>query len=489
MMKLYDLIKDSDTDIALPSIDADVRTICYDSRKAAPGSLFVCVRGVLADGHAYARSAYERGCRCFVCETIPDDLPDDAIVLFSADTRRSLTMLSAAFYGHPERRMKLIGITGTKGKTTTALMIKSLMDGYGCPCGYIGSNGVDFAGFHFDTVNTTPEGCDIYEYLHRMTTVGVYTAVLEVSSQALYMGRVIGLKFDVCVFTNFSRDHIGEHEHPDMEHYKACKLRLFSEHCGGYALINRDDPVADEFADAAGNKVEFYSVKDETDCFATDMEYVRSEKGLGSAFYMHVRGARAHVRQNFPGDFSVMNAVAAASVCTYLGLSLRSAARRLSYVSIKGRFETLNLGGVDYVIDYAHNGKSLRSVLEVLRSYNPTRLICLYGSVGGRTVMRRAELGQVASELADFSILTADNPDFEPVEKVIADIAAEYTNPDSYTVIPDRRHAIEYAVETARPGDIVLLAGKGHENYQLVRGVRFPFCERDILLELASVTV
>ena len=184
-----------------------------------------------------------------------------------------------------------------------------------------------------------------------------------------------------------------------------------------------------------------------------------------------------------------MNALSALAVCHRLGLDLRTAIGQLGRVSIKGRFETLRIGGVDYVIDYAHNGKSLRSVLEVLRTYEPRRLICLFGSVGGRTHMRRPELGKVAAELADLSILTADNPDIEPVDRIIADIAAEYTDPDSYVAIPDREAAIEYAVEIARPGDIVLLAGKGHEDYQLINGRRIPFSEREILMNAAAALV
>lgn len=491
-MKLTELIKNAGADVAFPASEAEISSICYDSRKARTGSLFVCLRGALTDGHKYARSAYERGCRCFVCETVPENLPSDAIVLLSPDTRRALGLLAAEFFGHPEKKMRLVGITGTKGKTTTALMIKSLLDACGESTGYIGSNGVDFAGFHFDTVNTTPEGCDIYEYFSRMLKCGVKTAVLEVSSQALYMNRICGMTFDVCIFTNFSRDHIGGAEHPDMEHYKNCKLKLFSEHLRGTALINSDDAVAEDFAECArraGNKVLYFSTQQKADYRAENIKFIRDERGLGSSFLLLANGESHTVVQHFPGDFSVSNATAAAAVCHLFGIELSRIAESFFEVSIKGRFETVSIGGVDYVIDYAHNGKSMRSALSVLRSYKPRRLICLFGSVGGRTQMRRAELGAAACELADFSILTADNPDTEPVENIIADIAAEYSNPDSYASINDRKKAIEYAVSIARPGDIVLLAGKGHENYQLIAGRHEPFCERDIIIEAAALTV
>ncbi len=489
-MKLTELIKNAGTDIDVPLIEYDVMAICYDSRRATEGSLFVCLCGAISDGHKFARSAYEKGARVFVCERTPEDLPRDAIVLYSADTRRALGLLAAEFFGHPERQMRLVGITGTKGKTTTALMIKKLLDASGIPAGYIGSNGVDFAGYHFDTVNTTPEGCDIYEYFARMLRCGVKTAVLEVSSQALYMDRVNGMTFDICIFTNFSRDHIGGAEHPDMDHYKMCKRKLFSEHLSGTALINRDDPTSGEFADtarAAGQEVRYFSTENSADFYARDMELIRDDAGLGSSFELHIGNESRRVLTHFPGDFSVSNTTAAAAVCNIFGISLTDIARELPNISIGGRFETVALGGVAYIIDYAHNGKSLRSALTVLREYAPRRLICLFGSVGGRTYGRRAELGAVANELADLSILTADNPDCEPVESIIADIAEQYTDPARYVAIPDRKKAIEYAMKIAAPGDIVLLAGKGHENYQLIAGRHEPFSEREIILAEAKI--
>ena len=489
-MKLTQLIRNSGTDISVPLVEAEISSVCYDSRRAKEGALFVCLRGTLTDGHRYARAAYEKGCRCFVCESDPGDLPEDSVIMFSSDTRKALGMLAAEFFGHPERRLRLVGITGTKGKTTTALMIKSILDASGRSAGYIGSNGVDFCGFHFDTVNTTPEGCDIYEYFARMVACGVDTAVLEVSSQALYMNRIQGLTFDICVFTNLSRDHIGGSEHPNMEHYKECKKKLFSEHCSGFALVNADDPLSGEFsrsASSADNEVRSFSISKKADYRASEIEFIRDENGLGSSFVLNFGGKKIKMKQHFPGDFSVSNAVAAAAVCDIIGVDAERVAEALAKVSIKGRFETLSLGGVDYIIDYAHNGKSLRAVLEVLRLYKPERLICLFGSVGGRTQMRRAELGAVASELADLSILTADNPDCEPVESIIADIAAEYKDKESYVAINDRKKAIEYAVSIAKRGDIVLLAGKGHEDYQLIAGLRYPFCEREIIINAARV--
>ncbi len=484
-MNIIELIRNSGTDIAVPLIDTEITGICYDSRRAKSGDLFVSVRGTLSDGHDFARSAYDRGCRAFVCEYEPKNLPSDALVLYSANTRSALGLLASEFYGHPEKKLRLIGITGTKGKTSTALMIKTMLDACGLAAGYIGSNGVDFAGFHFDTVNTTPEGCDIYDYLARMVKCGIGAAVLEVSSQALYMERVRGLVFDICIFTNLSRDHIGCAEHPDMEHYKMCKKKLFSEHLNGTALINSDDPVAEEFADTArksGAEVKYFSTEKNADFRAQGIALTKDASGLGSSFELNTEKGKLGALIHFPGEFSVSNATAAAAVCELLGVPLENIARELPRISISGRFETISLGGVDYIIDYAHNAKSLRSALTVLRKYEPRRLICLFGSVGGRTFGRRAELGAAAAELADLSILTADNPDNEPAEEIIAEIARQYDDKEKYVAIPDRKKAIEYAMRIAEAGDIVLLAGKGHENYQLIAGRHEPFCERDILL-------
>ena len=468
--------------------DVTITALERDSRRACENSAFFCIKGAVFDGHDYAHSAYEKGCRVFLCDYVPDKypFPNSTFLICKNGVRETLADVAAEFYGHPEKKLKLIGITGTKGKTMTAELIYGVLNRCGVKAGYIGTNGIDFDGFHYDSVNTTPESCDIYKYLAEMVEKGVKAAVIEVSSQALKLGRVRGIDFDVCIFTNLYEDHIGGAEHKDLDEYRDCKLKLFSEHCGGLAVINRDSPYAEVFANAAEpNRTIFYSSEQKADFSAEKITPYRDENGLGCRFSCN--GMDFSV--NFPGKFSVMNALAGIAALSEFGIDGKKLRDALSDVRVDGRFQVISRGGVDYVIDYAHNGESMRSALTVLREYEPKRLIVLFGSVGGRTFTRRKELGKAASELADFSILTSDNPDCEPPENIINEIAEAYGKNENYIKIPDRREAIEYAIRMAKPGDIVLLAGKGHEKYQLICGKRVPFSEKEIINELTQDSV
>lgn len=466
-----------------------IEILSPDTRKlAGSDSLFVCIRGAVFDGHAYAQKAYLQGCRVFVAERALD-LPDDAIVIRVTDSRVALALLSAAFYRYPARELTVIGITGTKGKTTTALLIRHILEQNGISAGYIGSNGVQFCGHFYPTANTTPESCELHGYLRKMADAGVKYVALEVSSQALYLGRVYGLTFPISIFTNLSPDHIGGVEHPTFEHYRACKRSLFTDHSTGAVIANLDDPATPDMVAGCprviGVSVE---VAGEADLVARDIALFRRGSRLGVEFVCKHHGEEAAFALPLPGEFNVHNALCAAAVGLEAGLSLRQIAASMATIAIKGRFEAVDiLPDVTFLIDYAHNGVSLRAALETLRCYHPARLICLFGSVGGRTQLRRPELGAVANELCDLAILTADNPDFEDPEAVIADIAAAFT-PDGcpFLILPDRADAIRAAVHDARPGDIVLLAGKGHEDYQLIRGEKVPFDERAILHECAA---
>ncbi len=462
----------------------EIRSLCCDSRKACADSMFVCISGTLADGHDFARAAYAGGCRVFVTEHRAD-LPDDAFVLITSDTRVALACLSARFFGDPAKELTVIGITGTKGKTTSSLLIYNILNESGIPTAYIGSNGVSYLDCQFSTVNTTPESYDLHAHMRKMVDSGVKILVMEVSSQALKMARVHGIKFDICVFTNLSPDHIGEFEHPDFEDYKKCKHTLFTDYGAEYIVYNGDDEYASDVV--GGNRCEkaSISVGAEADFRADSITYFRSEGNIGVSFECTSEGKTFPVALSFPGEFSVYNALTAIAVCMKLGLSAGKITKTMRHIRIKGRFETHELPcGATVVIDYAHNGVSLKAALNALRVYNPNRLICLFGSVGGRTKMRRAELGLVASRDADFCILTADNPDNEPPNAIIGEIASYFTaGTCPYVAIPDRRKAIEYALENAEKGDIILLAGKGHESYQIICGVRESFSETQIVEE------
>lgn len=490
-MKLNELIDQLKKDAELPvggarPTGAEITDICHDSRKAGPDSLFICIRGYVSDGHAYAAAAYQNGARAFLAEH-PLDLPADACVMLCPDTRRALAVLAAAIYDHPAQKLHVIGITGTKGKTSTALMIHRILDALDLPSGYIGTNGVDFCGRHYATVNSTPESLDLHAYMAQMVECGVKYVVMEVSSQALKLSRVYGIPFEICVFTNLYPDHIGGVEHADMAEYMACKRALFDFPGIRQIVANRDDDAFDYMTKNTHAPVITYGMGAECDWRADDVTEQICFRVPGTSFIAHSsKGLTLPVQIPFPGNYSVYNALCVLAVCQSLGLDPKACAASLAHVRVPGRFEPVFLASrpdTTFIIDYAHNGASLRAVLCSLRAYGPNRLICVFGSVGDRTQMRRAELGAVASELADLSILTSDNPGNEQPEAIIADIAASFTH-ERYVCIPDRREAIAYAARIAGAGDVVVLAGKGHEAYQYVRGKYLPFSEREILLEI-----
>lgn len=479
-MKLFDVVQNIEH---TGGSEDWVRRIEYDSRKACPGDLFVCLPGGQRDGHDYAPQAYENGCRMFLCQK-KLELPEDAVQVITPDTRAALAVISADFYDHPADRLHLIGITGTKGKTTTALLIAAVLNAAGKNCAYIGSNGVIINGKHTETVNTTPESRDLHHYFNLMTDASVRYAVLEVSSQALAHHRVDGIPFETVVFTNLSEDHIGPGEHPDFADYRDSKRRLFTSHRAKYAVYNADDPAAAYMLQGFHGKEISYGIRKEADYNAYNLAQYRTSTALGVEFDFFSGSRSEHVQLMSPGVFSVYNGLAAIAVCEIFGVSRDFAAGVLEKTPVQGRFEIVpGIPERTFIIDYAHNGLSLTSALMTLREYKPNRLICVFGSIGGRTKGRRRELAEAASALADYCIITSDNPDFEPPEDIVNEIASYMSADCDYECILDRREAIFRAVEMSQKEDIVLFAGKGHETFQLIYGKKEPFIEREIILE------
>lgn len=479
LAKLFEKIEY--TVLAGNALSVDVRCIEYNSMKIRGGELFVCLPGARVDGHSFAKSAYDAGCRAFLCER-PIELPSDAFVAVTPDTRSALAEISATFYGYPAEKLHIIGITGTKGKTTTALLIQSILENSGIPCAYIGSNGVIINGRHVETVNTTPESRELQHYFATMVAEGVTHAAIEVSSQALEHNRVQGIDFDVCIFTNLSPDHIGEGEHSSFEEYRDAKRKLFSDYVIKLAVINADDEASEYMVRGTGVPTVTFSMKGDADFSGSGCEIYRDETSLGITFACENGGTKNKVTMRTPGLFSASNGLAAIAACSYFGVSVESSAEILARTPVNGRFEVVDgLAGRTFIVDYAHNGLSLTSALNVLRQYDPARLICVFGSVGGRTRGRRRELAEAASALADYCIITSDNPDFEEPSEITDEIVSYFDKSTPYEVIVDREKAVRRAVSMAEAGDIVLFAGKGHERYQLVRGEKVPFCERDII--------
>ena len=461
------------------------QTICdivYDSRKAKENTVFVCLVGAKNDGHNYVNSAYNQGCRLFYCEH-KVDLPDDATVVICDNTRIKLAQLSREFFGFPDKKLKIIGITGTKGKTTTSNLIAGVLNNNNLNTAVIGTNGIIINGKRTPTVNTTPESYELFSAFKNMVDCGVEYCVMEVSSQASKLNRIYGIEFDIGLFTNLGVDHIGHGEHKDFEEYKSCKGYLF-EH-SSVSVINKDDEYADYFIGRAKNKYYTYSVKD-GDYTATDIKKFSNNNSLGMKFICKNNSTLCELMISTPGLFSVYNALSVYAVANLCGLNSVQISSVMPKLSVKGRFEIIDaLPYATIIIDYAHNALSLKSVLKTLKEYDPKRLVAVFGSVGDRTQIRRKELAEVASEYADFIVLTSDNPGFEEPDKIIDEIAS-YIKNKPYRKFANREDAISYVISNAMPDDVIIFAGKGHEDYQLIKDVKVPFNEKELILLAAS---
>ncbi len=466
----------------------DITAITEDSRKADAGSIFVCIKGARVDGHSLAMNAYQAGCRTFAAEQ-PLSLPTDAFVAVVPSTRAALATLANVFYDHPSHRLHVIGITGTKGKTTTACLISHILNDNGISCGYIGTNGTFYGDTVIPATNTTPDAVTLQKTLFDMAERGIQAVALEVSSQALMQYRVGGMRFGTVLFTNFSPDHVGEFEHPTLEHYRDTKHTLFTDFEAENAVWNLDDattPLMQQNSRAPHNIT--FSTAQASDLYAANAR--ASWKGApGISFDLLANGEALPASLPLLGLCNISNALAALTVTTRVfGLPAQNAVASLAGAHVPGRSECISLpNGAAAVIDYAHNGESLKQILTSLREYRPKRLIALFGSVGDRSQMRRAELGRVAAAMCDLAILTSDNPGNEDPEKIISEIASHFAGTDTpYITVSDREEAIRHAISITKAGDILLLAGKGHEDYQLIGREKRPFSERAIVMAAAQ---
>lgn len=461
-------------------LDVDIKDITYSSNAAGKGSLFAALKGYNADGHDFVKDAYMKGTRAFILSKNVN-LPEDCTAIYVNDTRQALSKISAAFYGHPSKSLTVIGITGTKGKTTVSTLLYELLNYLGETPGLIGTRGVFYGKKHIPTDNTTPESLLMQKYMHDMLRSGVKYVITEVSSQALLKGRVDDVDFDLAVFTNITPDHIGNMEHESFEDYLNCKAKLFG--MAKKSLINIDDEHADAIKSASAGTVKTFAVDEKADYTAQNIKLL-SKKGLyGSEFEFTVSGQKEKVIVPTPGKFSVYNALAVMALVNELGLDVKKAAKKFKQLSVPGRMEKLkNTNDIDVIIDYAHNGISMESSLSALKSHKKGRIICVFGSVGDKTKSRRRELALAVSKYADVAVITSDNPANEDPKAIIDEIAGFTDQKSCFTVtITDREKAIYYALNLAESGDTVFLAGKGDEDYQFVKGKKIPFSEREIV--------
>lgn len=476
-MKLSEVLKGLDYSCG-NFCDCEVSDIAYDSRKCGEGILFVCLVGAFTDGHNYIKSAYDKGSRVFLCER-DVDLPSDALVITTDNTRSALAKISCNFFRNPSKDIKVIGITGTKGKTTTAHIVKFLLEEGGVKTGIIGTVGSFFGDTVIPTVNTTPESYELQKTLRIMAEGGCEAVVMEVSSLGLKHHRVEGTEFYCGVFTNLFPDHIGTNEHETFEEYAYWKTQLFPM-CRK-AIVNIDDPFSKEVFDYCTDEIITYGYDNRADYILENCEKVKLGNILGVSFDVKVRGIDKKFTVALPGEINAHNSLIALAIGDIFGVSDEDAAEGLRKVFVKGRCEILkDTDDITVIIDYAHNGVSLKSIIDTARAYEHNRIITLFGSVGGRTECRRQELGSVSGKMSDFTVITSDDPDFEDPMSICEEIASYCKAAGGeYVIFPDRSEAVNYAVKMAVSGDIIILAGKGHEEYMKIKGEKIPFNERE----------
>ena len=484
-MKLRKICEEIEYTLLQGSLETEVRDIIYDSRKIAPETMFVCMVGAVTDGHKYIPDAVEKGASVIVLEKEEEaaQIPENITVLKVESARLALALMSAALFDHPARKLVTIGLTGTKGKTTTTYMIKKVLEMAGKKVGLIGTIGAMVGEEHLPSKNTTPESYELHRMFAAMVEAGCEYVVMEVSSQGLKLDRTAGILFDYGIFTNLSPDHIGPAEHASFEEYMECKSLLFRQCRIG--IVNADDEHVDGILKGHTCEVKTFSAEREADLMASDIGFINEDGKLGMHF--NVTGCMdCQAKVHIPGRFSVYNSMVTMLVCHLAGISDEAILEGLSKVQVKGRVEMLPVSK-DYtlIIDYAHNEVSTRSVLTTLMEYHPKRLICVYGGGGNRSKLRRYDMGEVTGEMADLCVLTCDNPRDEEIRDINNDIKVGLARSNGkYIEIDDRKEAIAYCMKNAKPGDMIVLLGKGHEDYQEIKGVKYHFDEREAVAEI-----
>lgn len=482
MKKLSEILENVDYELIKGSIDTEIKDIKNNSKNVEDGDLFIAIVGTTADSHAFIPSAIENGAKVIVVEK-DVEIKEDVTVVKVASSRKALAYLSAAYFDHPARELITVGITGTAGKTSTSYMVKSMLEKTGKKVGLIGTICALIGEKRIELHNTTPESYDVQKMFRQMVDAGCSHVVMEVSSQGLKMNRVAGFTFDYGVFTNISPEHIGPNEHESFEEYLYCKSLLFQKCKIG--IINSD---SNRWQDVIKNhtcEILTYGVNDKTaQVKASNIEFIMEDNFLGMGFSVSGK-LEGNLKVSIPGRFSVYNSLCAMTIANELGVSLEDMKAALENIKVTGRMELVS-GNENYkfIVDYAHNEDEMNNLMDTISEYKPKRLVCIFGGGGNRAKARRYDMGEVAGKWADLIILTEDNPRWEELSSINNDIIVGINKSGGkYIVIDDRKEAIKYAMQNAQKGDIILLIGKGHENYQEIRGVRYPWDERKAVKE------
>ena len=485
-MELKKILSGLDGLKAKGNLDLDIKSLESDSRKIGKNGLFVAIKGFDTDGHEYINNAIENGAVAVMVEARTDlkklKIPEDVTIIVAPDTRYSLAIAASNFYKNPAKKLKIIGVTGTKGKTTTTFMIKSILEKQGKKVGLIGTIAKYIGDKKLeDSERTTPDSLELQKLFAEMVKEKVEVVVMEVSSQSLKLDRVAGLEFEVGVFTNFLRDHISPKEHPDMEDYFYSKVKMFSMCKKAY--INADDIQVQKLKKMElPCEVKTYGIDNPCNVLAKDITVTSSSVD----FKVKIGEKNERVKTSVPGRFSVYNSLAAISVATELGANADQIKEAMENIKVPGRSELVdNKKDLTIMIDYAHSPESLESILTALKAYARGRLICVFGCGGDRDATKRPIMGEISGKVADFTIITSDNPRTEDPNEIIKSIETGMKKTKGkYVCIENRREAIKEAIKMANKTDVIVLAGKGHEPYQEINGVKHDFDERVIVKEI-----
>lgn len=480
-MNLKSILENLDYEVVQGNSDLEVNSINYDSRKVKTNDMFVCIKGFATDGHKYIDKALENGASVIVLQDDVEISNDNVTVIKCSDTRKALAVMGANFYDNPSKKMKMIGVTGTNGKTTTAFMIKDILEAEGKKVGLIGTIANYIGSEKIHTERTTPESLELQALFNRMVESGVEYCVMEVSSHSLALDRVYGIEFDGAIFTNLTRDHLDFHK--TFENYYDAKFKLFER--SRIKVINIDDnygmKVLEDCNKLGFDNVYAFSVKKDCDFKAYDEE-------MGSRdikFKVNLDSEEQFVL-GIPGEYNIYNALGAIGVCFKLGINEKAIKEGIDKVVVPGRCERV---GREYnlpyeiIIDYAHTPDGLENILETAKAFTKNKLIAIFGCGGDRDKVKRPQMGKIGIDIADIAIITSDNPRSEEPMSIIEDIKAGLDK-DNYIVIENRKEAIKKAIEIAEEGDVIVIAGKGHETYQILKDETIHFDEREVVKEI-----
>lgn len=482
-MKLLEVLNKVEGIQVRGNLELEINEIKCDSRLVNPGDMFVAVVGYKTDGHEYLQNVINAGASVIAVEEGHidiDNIPNEITVIVAQDTRKLLAICACNYYGNPSREFKLVGVTGTKGKTTTTYMIKSILEKAGKKVGLIGTIANMIGDKSIEASRTTPESIDLQKLFRQMADEKVDVVVMEVSSHSLALDRVYGCMFDIAVFTNLTQDHLDFHE--NFDNYLAAKAKLFTMAKEGF--VNCDDMYAKKLMNLATCPITTYGIDNNPYVSARDIIITNSY----SDFKLPFNKMMQRIRVSIPGRFTVYNALAAICVAVKLGADVDHVVEGLENIKVPGRSEVVpNVRNFTVMVDYAHSPDSLENILRAVKSYTKGKVICVFGCGGDRDKGKRPMMGEIAGKIAGYTVITSDNPRSEDPKEIIREIEEGIKKTKGqYTVIVDRKKAIEHAIRKAQKNDLVLVAGKGHETYQEIKGEKHHFDDKEVIAEALS---